>query len=488
VLILVAAAISSWLLVCDCFGQNETAFSITQGSDERAMLERLEQLESIVHQLQCELAANSKPDRLATPLSNRLEENGATAHSDLGAVECDPCESGPSHFLIFDQGWALRPYDAEATPFEIKFNIHNQFRYTGFARSVTESTDSAGRVRQIQNRNDFDINRGRFVFSGYAFDPRFKFYTNIDYNTVAQNPILLLLSWFSVGFSESFNLYAGLGKVPGTWEWLESSRFTLGAERTLATTFFRPSITAGIWASGKLGDSTHYRFLVGDGFNTFTLRASQLDANLAYSGSVWFEPRGEFGVGFSDLECHEKLAVRFGNGFTFASNDSEPSGDPGPEQTVIRLSDGTRLVDPGALAPGVMVNGFDISLYTVHLGVKYRGASFSSEYYLRWLNSLEATGPLPVDSLFDHGYFVQGGMFVIPKKLELFARGSQVKGDFGDGSEVSAGCNWYIKGQRGARCTLDVAAISDSPAQQNRTGFVAGASGTLFRVQCWSFF
>ena len=68
------------------------------------------------------------------------------------------------------------------------------------------------------------------------------------------------------------------------------------------------------------------------------------------------------------------------------------------------------------------------------------------------------------------------------------APSSQVTGDNGTGSEVAAGVNWYFKQRRGSRVTVDVAKIEDSPAQQNRTGYVAGGSGTLFRVQLWTFF
>ena len=256
----------------------------------------------------------------------------------------------------------------------------------------------------------------------------------------------------------------------------------------MATTFFRPSITAGIWANGELCDGLFYQALVGDGFNTFTLRAAELDTNLVYSGSMWLEPLGSFGTGFSDVETHNQLAIRFGHGYTYERKDSEPTGEPGPEQTLIRLSDGTRLVETGALAPGVTVNRFVIALYAAHFGLKYRGLSFSTEYFYRRLSSLEGTAPLPFASIDDRGFFVQGGVFLVPQRLELYAIGSEVTGEFGTGSEIAAGLNWYIDGRRGSRCTFDVAHLEDSPAQQDRTGYVAGASGTLFRVQFWMFF
>ena len=414
----------------------------------------------------------------------RLQTGGPQLAGYSNPNSCSP----GTHYLSYDQGWVVRPRNVSRTPFELQFNFHDQFRHTGFNRSVNSFTDSAGNTFLINNRNDFDINRGRLVFSGFAFDPKLTFYTNIDYNTVAANQVQPLLSWISYRFSECFTLSSGLGKVPGGWEWEETSRYTLGAERTMATTFFRPSITAGIWAQGKIRERLYYRALIGDGFNTFSLRANELDTNFVYSALVWWEPLGAYGVGFSDLERHESLSLRLGQSITFDRSEGDPTGEPGPEQTLIRLSDGTRLVEPGALAPGVTVNQFDILLYSVHGGAKFRGVSLAIEYYFRWLNSIQGTGPLPVDSLFDHGFYVQSGMFVIPERLEPYVYGSQVSGDFGTGTEVGGGCNLYLNGQRGARLTFDVAHLEGSPAQQDRTGLVAGASGTLFRTQLWTFF
>ena len=76
----------------------------------------------------------------------------------------------------------------------------------------------------------------------------------------------------------------------------------------------------------------------------------------------------------------------------------------------------------------------------------------------------------------------------MPKRLEVYAIGSQVTGDFGTGTEFGGGLNWYVGGQRGNRFSAEVTDVRDSPAEQDRTGFVAGASGTLFRVQWWHFF
>lgn len=393
-----------------------------------------------------------------------------------------------THGIVYDGGWTLRPFDPETHPYELTIGFHNQFRYTGFAADEPSVQTPSGLTLITPNRNDFDINRGRLVFSGYAIDPLMEFYANVDYNTVAEQQIQMLMAWIKHPFSPAFSVAYGLGKVPGTWEWQETSRYTLGAERSMATTFFRPSMTAGIWIEGEPIEGVHYHALVGDGFNTFTLNASEVDTNLVYSAMMWWEPLGDFGAGFSDLECHTSPVIRLGHALTYSAQDSDPLGEPGPEQTAIRLSDGIRVVQPGALAPGVTVNQFDLSLYAIHAGWKQNGYSVSGECFFRWLNDLQGTGPLPRTSIYDHGYFLQAGCFPIPKTLELFGRGSAVVGPYGNGSEIGGGLNWYVDHRRDWRLTADVARVNDSPAQQDRTGFVAGASGYLFRLQFWTFF
>ncbi|OYP36124.1 porin [Rhodopirellula sp. MGV] len=444
-----------------------------------------------------ELRLSTLEDQLAS-LQLRLDEAAQTvpvvnqASCPIGPPACDSI-SETTHHVVYDGGFVLRPLQPSKTPFELKFEFHNQFRYTGFESKYESTTGVTGLTFQTPDRNDFNINRGRLVFSGYAFDPSLQYYVNIDYSTVATDSIEPLLAWISFDHGEAMKLYLGLGKVPGTWEWQQTSRYTLGIDRSLATTFFRPSISAGVWASGEPLENLHYTAFVGDGFNTLTLRPSELDTQLVYSGMTWWEPLGKFGVGFSDIETHQTPVVRIGHALTTTRNESSVDSNPGVEATVIRLSDGTRLIDPNALVAGTRVSEFDLWLYSVHMGIKHRGFSLSGEYYVRHLRNIQLNSNQPNSgnrhgSIVDVGFFAQAGAFVVPKKLEAFTRGSLVNGDFGSGDEFSVGCNWYLFGSRSARATAEVTSINDSPAQQSRTGYGAGASGTLLRLQLWTMF
>ena len=254
----------------------------------------------------------------------------------------------------------------------------------------------------------------------------------------------------------------------------------------MATTFFRPGRSVGIWALGEPIDNVFYRVMLSDGFNTDNIAPDDLNKELTYSGSLWSEVIGDFGRGYSDLEWHEKLAVRLGNSVTISPGS--PVGtqnQPLSELNFARLSDGTPLRETGALAPGVTVENFDLYLYAIDAALKYRGLSLNGEYYLRWIEDIQGDSPLPIDRthLFDHGFYVQGGYFVVKERFELIARHSQVNGPFGTGQEYAMGFNWFLNRSHYMKFTFDANWLDAIPAQNSSTNYRAGESGMLFRSQ-----
>lgn len=434
-------------------------------------------LENRVNSLEAELellrGMMPQPAVIVEPACDQL---GSAALPDL------------THYVLYDQGWRIRPYQPKRHPFELGFQLHNQFRYTGFWHNGDAAFNSAGAPIPVVDRSTFDINRGRLVFFGYAFHPELQYYVNIDYGTVSGDSIMPLLAWASLPLGDETRFKVGMGKVPGNWEWQQTSRYTLGADRTMATTFFRPSITTGMWIDGKLTSDVQYTAFLGNGVNTLRLRGGELDKDFIYSLMTWWEPWGDFGKGFSDLEFHEEPVLRIGHALSKTSVDAASDLSPGPESTVVRLSDGTRLITPDALAVGETVNAFQWWLYAAHLGLKYRGFSLGVEYNFRWLRKITSQTGTRLTSQFDHGGFLQLGCFVVPKQLELFGRTSFVTGTQGSGDEYSLGGNWYPFELRNVRATADVTLVQDSPAQQSRTGYVVAGDGPLFRLQLWTIY
>jgi hypothetical protein len=418
---------------------------------------------------------------------NKLEEadtsGAATEKAKSGG---SGSEGGAAGFKVdYDNGFVIVPNKREETPFSLKINSQNVIRYTGFAPGARFWVDSAGNSNRITDENSFGIPRGRLIFSGNALLPDLSYRLNFDYNTVTSNPIGFRAYELAYRFDRALELHVGQGKVPGSREWLENAFAALeGPDRTMATTFFRPSLSQGIWITGEPMDQVYYHAMMSNGFNTLNLSPTQLFQRLCWSGSVWWEPLGDFGRGYADFEDHQTPVVRMGASYTFALGNGSQAASDAVENSAIRLSDGTLITQTGAFAPGVTLQRYDISLAAVDLAYKYRGLSLSTEWYAQDLLGLEANGPLPLRSTQAYGGFVQGGYFVLPQKVELYSRASFVTGRYGSGSELAGGLNWFIlPGKSNLRFTWDAAWLDQSPADQNRTGFVAGQTGLLIRTQ-----
>ncbi len=396
-----------------------------------------------------------------------------------------PAGAADRFYVDYDNGFAILPHNLDDTPFSFRVRSQNIFRYNGFERDATFWVDSAGNRLPIANSSYFGVPRGRLIFSGNALLPRLSYLLNIDYNSVTSNPIGFRAYVMSYRFNRAVELSVGQGKVPGSREWLENAFAPLqGPDRSMATTFFRPSLSQGVWLTGQPLDGLRYHAMISNGFNTLNRQPNQLNNRMCWSGSVWWEPWGEFGRGYSDLQHHEEAAIRLGGSYTYAIGRGSQSDTDAVENSPIRLSDGTLISAVGALAPGVTLQTYDISLAAIDLSYKYRGLGVSTELYFQKLLGLEGDGPLPISSTGAFGGLVQAGYFLIPQKAEIYARTSFVTGDYGSGSEIASGFNWFfLRGQENLRFTFDASWLESSPAGQNRTGYVAGQMGLLVRTQ-----
>jgi hypothetical protein len=450
--------------------------------------------------------AESRSDTLF-PNSAPQREPGSPESATLEANDTSPnAEPGPSwlsKFLIggYDEergGFVLvRSKDAQRVPFELRFDLVTQVRYTNFAPSASTWTDSTGISHPIQSISSWQINRNFIQFSGFALDPRLQFMAILFSSTAVDETVLL--GYLGYHFSDAFDLRAGNWLVPGTREWYTSFRYTLGADRLMATTFFRPNISPGIWAQGEPIKGFNYVAMLANSLNHFNQGINRIGSSFAFGGTARWEPLGAFGPGPSDIENHQSLSTRLGVNLAVSREANQGSifNDgvitnpylPNPEDTIIRLSDGTPLFRAGALGPGVTLSAANVQLWTVDAAFKYRGLSLGGEYFFRWLDGFSTVGKAPsFASLFDYGALLQGGGFWIPTKLETYARSSFVSGRFGTGSEFGGGINWYPKGSRNWRLTAEALYLNHCPADNALTGYRAGETGTLVQLQCFTDF
>ncbi len=387
----------------------------------------------------------------------------------------------------YDRGFFIRDDDGDGLPYEFRAQGRIQFRAVNFVRSARFFFDSAGDPQLIQDRDDFDIERARLIFSGFIGDPRLTYFFQLDGDTDDRSQVDLLDVWAGYQFNDAFGFYFGKRRLPGSRAWLLSTKFTQFADRSLTTSFFRPDRSQGIWAEGEPIEDWHYLTMVSNGFSTNGLRFDDFNNTYSFTGSVWHDiGEGGFGNGPSDLSFHHEPVAQVGTSVGFERGS--PVGPfflfgVSPQLEFVRLSDGTRITKTGALAPDVTVTSFDHYLWALDAAYKFRGLSLSAEYYFRWLQGIKGDGPLPRTTLFDNGFYAQAGYFVIPERVELIARTSQVFGSFGNASEYAGGLNWFFRGSHDLKLTVDVSRVIGSPVSNTGTDYQPGQIGVLFRSQ-----
>jgi hypothetical protein len=379
------------------------------------------------------------------------------------------------------------PSDAQV-PFLLKFNINTQLRYLNTQSSEESYTDHLGVIRDVNTRNDITVNRAMFIFGGYVFDPRLRYSFTVW--TSAGAASIVVASNVGWQFNKALMIMAGYTGVPGSRSLVNTFPFFTSTDRSMADNFFRPGFTQGAWATGELGNGVNYLAFVGNGLNTLNISANKIDTHLAFSGSVWWEPSGDYGPPgksrnmYDDYFASKKVRVRIGSSLTRSREDRFSNLDQSsPENTSLYNSDGVLTFSTGAFAPGVTVNEATYRMWAIDAGMKWNGLAINGQYFFRWLNDFDADGPIPLTSTFDHGAEVTAGQFVIPKKVMVYGRGSWVRGEFGDSHEIGGGVKWHFLPTERLWLTGELFKIDRAPYSGAFTPYTAGMTGWVPMVQ-----
>jgi hypothetical protein len=375
-----------------------------------------------------------------------------------------------------------------SVPFLFKFNDDTQLRYLNTVSSDSTFTDHLGNVRSVHRRNDITVNRQMLNFSGYVFDEKLLYSLKIWTSAGAASIVITgNLGW---SFSKAFTLTAGYTGVPGSRSLVATFPYFQAIDRSMADNFFRPGFTQGAWASGDLGAGLSYQGFVGNGLNTLNISAAKIDINLVLAGSVWWEPLGPYGEPgksrqmYDDYFSSRRARVRLGTSFTRSREDRFSNLDQSnPDNTSLYNSDGVLTFSTGAFAPDVTVDEALYRMWAIDAGIKWNGLAVNGQYFTRWLNDFVADGPLPVSSTFDNGYELTAGYFVVPRKLQLYGRGSQVFGEFGDSSEYGGGVRWYFLPTERMWLNPELIQVNNAPYNGAFTPYTSGMKGWVPMLQ-----
>jgi len=373
--------------------------------------------------------------------------------------------------------------DDADVPFLFKFNDDTQLRYLNTLNSDDTFTDHLGNVREVHRRNDITVNRQMFNFSGYVFDKRLLYSLKIWTSAGAASIVIAgNIGW---QFDKRLTLTGGYTGVPGSRSLVATFPYFQAIDRSMADNFFRPGFTQGAWASGEAVKGLNYIAFVGNGLNTLSISANKIDTHLVLSGSTWWEPFGSYGGEpgksrnmYDDYFSSKKTRIRIGTSFTRSREDRFSNLDQSnPDNTSLHNSDGVLTFATGAFAPGVTVDDALYKMWAIDGGIKWNGFAANGQYFTRWLNDFVADGPLPLTSTFDHGFELTAGHFVVPKKLQLYARGSMVFGEFKNSSEYGGGARWYFLPTERMWLNAELIKVNHAPYGGAFTPYTAGMNG-----------
>lgn len=377
---------------------------------------------------------------------------------------------------------------------EVNFSLFTYVRYLNQDGLNGTYTDRSGQTVTLNKRDDVNINKVMLYFKGWVVDPRFRyfFYTWTNNTSQGLGAQVVVGGNLTYAFHEALVLGAGISGLPTNRSNEGNFPYFLSVDhRTLVDEFFKGSYTMGIFARGRLAEGLLYSVMLGNNLSQLGVDAGQLDGDFTtVSSALWWMPTtGEFGQGFGDYEQHTDLATRFGAHFTFSPEDEQSQPDTeDPDNSQIRLSDGTIIFSEGAVAPGVSIDKIDYYMTSLDAGLKYRGFALEGEYFLRWLDDPKASGALPVEDFFDHGFQLQTSMMLIPKILQIYNQSSYLFGEYGEPWEVSGGFNWWVFHRRELRLNVEYMYNHRSPVGYFAIPQVVGGTGSIVHANVELFF
>jgi len=315
--------------------------------------------------------------------------------------------------------------------FSLRMRLRAQFQL-----SVNDTTDEL-------TATDFRIRRLRFYWDGNAFTPWFLYYVQVSADNGSD--LQLRDAYFDAAYKTVYGQVSvprvGQFKVPYNREELTSSSELQLVERSIVNEQFALGRDIGTALYGVLGNYATYGFGVFDGNGR---NALSTDSNLLYVGRVMLTPC-----------CGE---LKYSNSSFPASGDYKIEPNFGEDKPLIAIGvagagmEGLnidRKTPDAAIAErfdeiGIIAG--DFAQFTADLNFKYEGFSVEGEYDARWISPDQAAS---ISTVFDQGFRVQSGVFLLPKLVEVAGRFALI--DFDDdvpgpdlSYEITPGLNFYM--------------------------------------------
>jgi hypothetical protein len=393
-------------------------------------------------------------------------------------------DEGPTNWGTYktNQGFKV----AETKQGDLNISLYSYARYLNQRALEPTYTSYFGVTTDLQQRQDFQLNKAQFKFLGWMMDQRFRYFlyawtSNASQGEGAQ---VVLAGNLSYAFSKHFAIGAGIFSLPGVRSVEGNFPFWLGVDsRLIADEYMRPSYSSGVKASGMITKGLIYQSMIANNLSTLGVAAAQLPNYFQTTANalVWMPTTGEFGAGFGDFEGHEHVATRLAGHFSYSKeNKQSQPGTDSPDNTQLRLSDGSIIFTPNLFGPGISVSDAVYKMFAVDGGVKYHGYALEGEFYLHRLSNFQGSGTSVLRPNPDRGYQLQASAMVLPQTLQGYLGGSEIIGNYGRPWDFRAGVNYFPYKNRVVRWNTEFLYLYRSPVGYTSVPFPFGGTGPIF--------
>jgi hypothetical protein len=395
-------------------------------------------------------------------------------------------EEGPTNWGTYKTNQGFKVADTEHG--DLNISIYSYGRYLNQKALEPTYTSYFGVTSTLQQRQDFQLNKVQIKFLGWIMDKRFRYFlyawsANASQGLGAQ---VVLAGNLNYTFNKYVSVGAGIYSLPGARSVEGNFPFWLGVDtRLIADEYMRPSYSSGVKVSGTLAKGLIYQSMIANNLSTLGVSAAQLPNYFRTNATalVWMPTTGEFGAGFGDFEGHEHVATRLAGHFSYSEeNKQSQPGAEDPDNTQLRLSDGTIIFTPNIFGPGIAITDAVYKMSSIDGGIKYHGLALEGEFYLHWLSNFKGPGTSVLHSNFDRGYQLQASAMVLPKTLQAYAGGSEVIGDYGRPWDFRTGVNYFPYKNRVVRWNTEFLYLYRSPVGYPAVPFPFGGTGPVFHT------
>lgn len=331
------------------------------------------------------------------------------------------------------------------------------------ARYTLTDIDSAfvNPNKGTEDSQSFDIPRARVWWEGWAFTPRLKYKLQIDVAASGGDLIRDMELEYEIIEDKWLSVIGGQMKTTYCRQEMTSSGKLEFVDRSLACANFRFERARGIQFRGTPMNSL-IEYYAGAYNTTGRNGPSNPDTNFLYVTRFAVNPLGPIPYSEGDFENTPSPLVAIGvsygyekaKGSVFTSAATTAPDPDDPDVDVITANGSAqnqvpflRMIQPYynklANPNGITANVHNLS---TDLAARWIGIDFQFEYFLAFVtndaNGSAAPGApfvLPPTSFDNHGYYAQAGYFIIPKKLQLAARYSELNANTSARVKLSSG-------------------------------------------------